>query len=297
MDIATSTNIFYERADGSRIPMEESIRACASAGYKLLDFGFVELAQQSKRFHGSGWKFEIEEYARLSQELGLRFVQAHATIFDFCNQDRSSTAFELFKRSIEGAKILGAPWLVAHPSTGVEHGVMRTSTHQENVAFFKEMAEYAGNYGIGIAIENMWRTTSEGVRRYAVDPAELLQLIEDVNCENIGACWDVIHGSLEGFEQGESIRLLGKHLKGTHLSDETGMNNIHILPYNGFVNWDDLLQTLAEIDYSGPFVFEVQHYLHHVPKALVSNFMELSVTVGREMIRTFEQYKIDRMVD
>ena len=256
MDIVTATNILYERSDGGRVSMEESIRACAAAGYKLLDFGFVELALQSKQFHGSRWESEIEGYARLAQELGIRFVQAHAVIFDFCNSGSNyEQGLELFKRSIQGAKILGVPWVVAHPSTGVKNGAMRPSTHEENVAFFQEMAQFAAQYGVGIAIENMWRTTSEGVRRYGIEALELLRLIEDVDCENVGACWDVIHASLEGLNQGEAIRLLGKHLTATHISDETGANNFHILPYYGFVDWDEVL-CLAHIDYSGPFALK-----------------------------------------
>ena len=292
MDIVTATNILYERSDGSRVSMEESIRACAAAGYKLLDFGFVELALQSEQFSGPSWKREIEGYAHLAQELGIRFVQAHAAIFNFCNPGLDyEQELELFKRSIQGAEILGVPWVVAHPSTGVENGAVRPSTHEENVAFFREMAQFAAQYGVGIAIENMWRTTPEGVRRYGIEALELLRLIEDVDCENVGACWDVIHASVEGLNQGESIRLLGKHLKATHISDETGPNNFHILPYHGFVDWDEVLQALADIDYSGPFAFEIQHYLPHVPMQLVPAALEMSLQVGRHMIEVLQKYK------
>lgn len=40
--IGTSTNIFFERNDGSRIPAERTMRLCAQAGYRDMDFGFVE---------------------------------------------------------------------------------------------------------------------------------------------------------------------------------------------------------------------------------------------------------------
>lgn len=292
MNIATSTNILYERADGSRIPMEASIRACAAAGYKELDFGFVELALSSEQFHTQEWEPEIRGYLKLAQELGPRFVQAHATILDFCNpSDDYETQLELFKRSIRGARILGAPWIVVHPSTGVLGGKQSTDTHARNVEFFQEMADYAASLGIGIAIENMWGKTREGVRRYAISAEELLQLIKDIGRENVGACWDVEHGSVEKLEQGKAIRLLGKYLKATHISDETGPDNIHILPYTGFVDWEEVLAALADIDYTGIFAFEIQHYLPHMPMELVPSAMSFSAQVGEHLLNRLEYYK------
>lgn len=284
MEIATSTNILYERADGSRIPMKESIRACAAAGYRQLDFGFVELALSSKQFHTPEWEAEIKGYWALAQELGLRFVQAHATLFDFCNPSHDDELQrELFRRSIRGARILGVPWIVAHPSTGVIEGKATRDTHEKNVRFFREMADYAASLGLGIAIENMWGKTGQGVRRYAVRAEELLRLIEDIGKSNVGACWDVEHGSVEKLDQGMAIRLLGSRLKATHLSDETGPDNIHILPYTGFVNWDAVLEALADIGYDGALAFEIQHYLPRMPVELIPSAMRFSAEVGRHM--------------
>lgn len=292
MEIVTSTNIFCERNDGSRIPMETSIRACAAAGYRALDFGFVELSLSSKFFHSEDWMSELGEYKALAEELGLRFVQAHATIWDFCNPGpEDETRRRLFLRSLQGAHFLGVPWIVAHPSTGVTEGMQAPDTHEQNVRFFREMADYAADLGLGIAIENMWGKTREGVPRYAIQAEELLRLVEEVDRENVGACWDVEHGSVEKLDQGAAIRLLGKHLKGTHISDETGPNNIHILPYTGFVDWDTVLKSLAVIDYTGIFAFEIQHYLPGMPMELVPAAMELSVQVGAQMIEKLEQYK------
>ena len=298
MDIVTSTNIFCERADGSRIPMEQSILACAKAGYKFLDFGFVELFLESEAFRneqGEGWKKEIEHYRELAQSCGMAFLQSHGTIFDFCNP---SVDYDyqrmMLKRSIEGAKILGAPWIVCHPSTKVADGKLSPRTHGENVAFFKDMADYAEGFGVNIAIENMWGVTGGGIKRYAVSAGELAELVDDIARDNVGACWDVEHASVENLAQGDSIRKLGSRLKATHISDETGPENIHILPYTGFVNWDEVLQALADIGYCGAFAFEIQHYLPAMPLALVPRAMELSASVGRYMISILERGKETR---
>jgi sugar phosphate isomerase/epimerase len=289
MNLAVSTNILYERTEGSRISMRESIRACAAAGYRYLDFGFPELKLSSPFFCSSEWKAEIEGYSRLAKELGLGFVQAHAVIVDFCNPPGGGEEdLELFRRSIQGAGMLGVPWIAAHPSTGVSGGKRTEDTHERNIAFFREMADYALSFGVGIAIENMWGKTSEGLSHYAIRAEELLRLIEDIDRENVGACWDVEHGSVEKLDQGTAIRLLGRRLKATHVSDETGPNNIHILPYSGFVKWEEVLKALADIDYPGAFAFEIQHYLPAMPMELVPPAMKFSVQVGRHLLSRFE---------
>jgi sugar phosphate isomerase/epimerase len=290
--LAASTNILYERADGGRISMAESIRACAAAGYRYLDFGFPELKISSALFRSPEWKAEIEGYNQLAKELGLLFAQAHAVIVDFCNPEGGSEeGMELFRRCIQGAGILGAPWIAAHPSTGVSGGRRTEDTHGRNVTFFREMADYAASFGIGIAIENMWGKTPEGVSRYAIRAEELLRLIEDTGRENVGACWDVEHGSIEKLDQGAAIRLLDGRLKATHISDETGPNNIHILPYLGFVDWEEVLKALADINYQGAFAFEIQHYLPNMPIELVPSAMKFSVEVGRQLISRFEGFQ------
>lgn len=285
MNIATSTNILYERDTGDFLSMEDSIKACAAAGYKELDFGFVELNAGSLEFSSDSWKEEILHFKQLAGSLGVKFVQAHATIYEFCDPDTEhEKGLALFRRSIEGAAILGIPWIVAHPSTGVNNGEIDPETHNKNIAFFREQADYAMKLGVGIALENMWGKTKAGVLRYAVSPEELVSLIDGIGRNNVGACWDVEHASIEGINQEKAIRLLGSRLKATHISDETGSNNIHILPYTGLVNWEAVFKGLKAINYQGVFAFEIQHYLPHMPMELVPGAMKFSVEVGKYMI-------------
>lgn len=272
--------------------MKTCLELCARAGYRRLDFGFAEHVLVSEAFQSGDWKEELLEYKRYAGERGLLFVQAHATILDFCNPgDDFEWKEELFRRSIVGAKLLGASWIVAHPSSKVREGRIAPKTHEENVRFFKRYAEFARETGIGIAVENMWGTAGNGVRHYAVDPEELLRLIEAVDCENVRICWDAEHGSIEKLDQEKVLKRLGKYIVATHISDETGINNIHILPYLGHMDWEPLLRTFAEIGYDGTFDFEIQHYLPGVPMELVPSAMKFSYEVGSYMAGRLEEMK------
>ncbi len=289
--LATSTNIYFERRDGSMIPVEETLRQCAAAGFRYLDFGFAELALVSKRFHGDDWHREIQEYIELAEKLGLVFVQAHATIFDFCNLDEDYEHKEaLFRRSIEGAAMMKAPWLVVHPSSALTGGMVQPETHEKNVAFFQKYGAVAAEKGVGIAVENMWGRTGAGQKPYGLEPAELLKLIEDVNSDHVKICWDVEHGSIEKLDQGKALHMLKEHLVATHISDEAGVGSIHILPYLGHADWDGILGALSEVGYRGVFNFEIQHYLPAVPEELVPSAMRFAYETGMQMVKRMESF-------
>lgn len=290
MELSTSTNILFERLDGSRIPVTESMMRCHKAGYRHLDFCFVDqiFTPVATPFTGPDWKRYMDEIAVLAAGYEIHFTQTHLPIHDFCNGEDEKT-WELVKRSVESSHMLGAKWLVAHPSTKVRDGAVDADTHRLNVDYFKRLAEMVGAYGMGLAIENMWGKTRDGVKRYATDPHELCALIDDIGYENVGACWDTEHGSIEEIDQGQAIRLLGKRIHATHISDENDCNNIHILPYMGRCQWEAVLKALAEIGYADAFTYEIQHYLLGMPMELVEEALRLSIQVGNYMIAEMQK--------
>lgn len=290
LKLATSTNIYFERRDGAMIPVKETLRQCAAAGFRYLDFGFAELSLVSERFHTDDWQQEIQEYIEDAGKLGLEFVQAHATIFDFCNAGEDyEKKEELFMRSIRGAAMMKVPWLVVHPSSHIAEGIIQPDTHEKNVAFFKKYAAAAAKEGVGLAVENMWGRTKTGQKPYCLEPEELLRLIEDVDCGNVKICWDVEHGSIEKLNQKKALHMLKEHIVATHISDEAGEESIHILPYLGHADWDEILGTLAGINYTGVLDLEIQHYLPGVPEELVPSAMRLACETGMQMIRRIEK--------
>ncbi len=289
MNLCTSTNILYERADGSRISAEESMRLCAAAGYRELDFCFVDQIFGKTDFTGPQWRGYLARHRDLAGELGITFSQSHAGIYDF-TAGEDPWQEELMDRCLEGSAMLGVPWMVVHPATLVTDGAVDPRTMALNADYFRRLSDRAGRWGVGVAIENMWGRT-KGVPRFAIRAEELAELIDRVDAENVGACWDAEHGGIEGLDQGAAIRLLGPRLKATHISDQTAADNIHILPYTGFTDWDEVLLALAAVDYQGAFAYELQHYLLRMPLELAPGALALSRSVGEYMIRRLEAFR------
>ena len=290
MNLCTSTNTIYERADGSRVPAAESIRLCAQAGYRELDFCFVDQVFGKTEFLGPEWQSYVASFREQAETLGISFTQSHGPLYSFCS-GRNEQTEEWLRRSLEGSRMLGVRWMVMHPDTLVTNGAVDPRTMELNVDFFRRLSDEAGQYGVGIAIEDMWGKTREGVPRFAIEASELRELIDRVDAENVGACWDAEHGSIEKLDQAAAIRLLGPRLKALHISDQTAADNIHILPYMGFTDWDEVLSALSEIGYDNPFTFEIQHYLLYLPMELVPSALRLSREVGAYMIRRIQTFR------
>ncbi len=293
MELVTATNIYFERHNEGFIPMEETIKRCAKAGFKKLDFGFAELVLVSETFASEEWREELKNYKEMVIEAGMEIVQAHATVFDFCNAIENYEVQEkLFRRSLEGAAYLGASWVVVHPSTHLVDGYRSEKNYEKNVDFFRKYAQFANELGIGIAIENMWGRTENGEKPYGLEAIELYDLIEGVGYDNIRICWDVEHGSVEKLDQRAAINLLKDYIVTTHVSDETGPGNIHVLPYLGTADWNSILSAFAEIQYNGVLDLEIQHYLPGVPEPLVDDAMKLAYKVGIHLIEELERLKM-----
>lgn len=288
--ISTSTNIYFERRDSERIPADVSMRVCREAGYEEMDFCFVDQIFTPSPFTGDNWEEYMRGYVGLAKELGISFTQTHGHIHDFCrNQDPQQ--WELVLRCLRATAMLGAPWMVMHPSTCVRSGEIDPATEAMNAEYFDRLAEEGDRWGVGIAIENMWGETPEGIKRYAIHPEELISLVRKLNRKNIGICWDTEHGAIEGLDQMKSIKALGPWLKATHISDQTDRNNVHILPYTGFTEWNQVLMALGEADYQGAFTYEIQHYLLAMPHETVPEAVRLSRQVGEAMIRKMEAFR------
>ena len=77
----------------------------------------------------------------------------------------------------------------------------------------------------------MWGETKEGVKRYCIQPEELLDLLKAIGSDNLGICWDTEHGAIENLDQDKAIAKVGPYLRATHISDQTDRGNVHVLPY------------------------------------------------------------------
>ena len=90
--------------------------------------------------------------------------------------------------------------------------------------------------------------------------------------------------NLMGIDQREALRVMGKRLKATHVADNSGKLDDHILPFQGNVNWRSILPVLSEIGYEGDLTFEIHNSTSRLPDHLVDATAALCEQVGRYLL-------------
>jgi sugar phosphate isomerase/epimerase len=85
----------------------------------------------------------------------------------------------------------------------------------------------------------------------------LVRLIEDdLEGLDIGVCLDYGHAHLMG-DVGEAVEILSGHVWTTHVHDNGGKRDDHLLPYRGTIDWDAAMMETQKVGYEGLLMFEV----------------------------------------
>ena len=88
-------------------------------------------------------------------------------------------------------------------------------------------------------------------------PAALARLIEEeLEDVDVGICFDFGAAHLLD-DVGEAIETVSGHLWTTHLHDNGGRNNDHLVPYAGTIEWDAAMMELQKVGYEGALIFEL----------------------------------------
>ena len=87
--------------------------------------------------------------------------------------------------------------------------------------------------------------------------SELVTLIEDdLEGLDVGICLDYGHAHLMG-DVGEAIETVSGHLLTTHVHDNGGKRDDHLVPFAGTIDWDAAMMSTQKIGYDGIFMLEV----------------------------------------
>jgi sugar phosphate isomerase/epimerase len=113
----------------------------------------------------------------------------------------------------------------------------------------EEIVEKAGRQNVRVALEVIPNPLSSAER--------LVHLIEEeLEGIDVGICLDYGHAHLMG-DLGEAIETVSGHLWTTHVHDNGGTRDEHLVPYAGSIDWDVAMMETQKIGYDGTLMFEV----------------------------------------
>ena len=117
----------------------------------------------------------------------------------------------------------------------------------------EELATAARALGVRIAVEVIPNTLSAA--------EALVRLVEDeleLPPPGVGICIDTGHAFLQG-DLPDAIETVGGDLVTTHVHDNHGKGDDHLVPFDGIIEWPAALMALQKVGYEGVIMFELDN--------------------------------------
>lgn len=302
MELSINISNLFGRYDGD---FGKCIDVYKTAGFTACDYGLGGLTQDACPFCGDGYRAAAEEIRRIADEKEFPITQTHAP-FNYGKLWNDPVACEEIImprviRSLEISAILGAKVSVVHPLHSIVYRGNEERLFEMNMDFYHRLIPYAKEYGVKIAIENMFQ--ADPLRKFIVadtcsDPDEFIRYIDTLDSEYVVACLDVGHAALplSDYEAQDIVRKLGHdRLQSLHIHDNDYRSDQHLLPYLGKLNWMEIAKALGEIDYQGDFTYEVKGTLvSDCDEGFVKIGAKYMADVGKHIISEIERCRVKK---
>jgi sugar phosphate isomerase/epimerase len=253
MRFGLSTHVFH----GDRLAPRHFEQARAH------DFDLVEVFATRTHFDYHDGR-AAAEIRRWLDDLGMAAWSVHAPICEgftagvwgraYSNAATDgatrSEAVDETRRAIDAARALGCSVVVLH--LGIPRGQPIPPNDNDAAALRRSLepiADACTAAGVRLALEVI-------PNDLATPPALLDWLDGDLELGSAAACLDVGHAHLVGGAP-EAAEVLSGYVITTHIHDNRGTSDDHLVPFDGTIDWPATMMALYKIGYTGPLVFEL----------------------------------------
>jgi sugar phosphate isomerase/epimerase len=248
-----STHLFHE----SRLSREHLVHIAAH-GFDAIEV-FATRAHFDYRNPAA-----FAELAEWLADTRLELHSMHAPIFDAMNsgkwvgsysnasgnEPRRKAAIAETEATLQVARVVPYRQLVVHlgmPAVEqVPPGDNQPDAARRSV---EEIAALAAAVKVKVALEVIPNPLASA--------ASLVRLIEeDLEGLDVGICLDYGHAHMMG-DLAEAVETISGHLTTTHVHDNDGRRDEHLVPYAGSIDWDLAMMETQKIGYDDVMMFEV----------------------------------------
>lgn len=187
--------------------------------------------------------------------------------------DRAAAVSET-ERALHIARRISLPVLVLHlgvprnqeaPGGGNARGAARRSV--------EELQRTAEPLGVKIAVEVIPNEISgAGSLAHFVE--------EDLEGVPVGICLDFGHAHMDG-DVVDAIEAVSEHLIATHVHDNGGRTDDHLVPFDGTIDWAAALTAVQKVGYDGTLLLELA--AHGSPKETLKKAQKARERIERLM--------------
>lgn len=267
---------------GSKNHTENGFRKYHDAGIKYAELSLSVWTGDYEKLDFYDHPEKIKEVA-LSQ--GVELVTFHTPFsmevsLSIPDKEKREEAHEILEKAIRAAAKIGIKIMVLHPTCGYDEDYPdRKAYLEQTLEEVKRVNEICKSLGVILAVENMKPD------HICCRSREMIYLLE--NIPDLKVCFDTNHSLIELpedyldalFKAGMKGRIVATHVSDCDLDEE-----MHRLPGDGKINWENVLSKLEQLEFDGVFMYEVSKAKDRVeaytPQMISDNFREIVLSLG-----------------
>lgn len=290
MRISINESYFRGRPNLPMRPRTESLRIIREGGFDTIDFSMHSMTHAEDDTDHEKW---IHGYRDYCDKIGLSVNQAHAPFFE--GRLMPEGFQDRLLECVDDCAVLGADCLVVHADTWYKKNYAQWDYDEVIDTIYDVYApvvERAEKHGVKIAMETLfeWIGNDDHRVRFCSYVEEVDAIVSRFKCDSVGVCWDFGHTHMAyGNDICDAMGRLKSKIIATHTHDNNRRYDNHNLPFMGHINWDHVLNALANKGYSGDLTFEVNYGC--LPDAFAVDFARYAHTLGEYMVSRFLEYK------
>lgn len=239
-------------------------------------------------------------------ENDIEVGQAHGILVIYRKGEPEKTEYLInaTEKMIAVCAYIGCPAIVIHPWIGAAYGADKEEEISVNMWLYRRLMPAAKKYGVKICLENLWeKQNGVFVEAPCIHAKEACEYIDTLNAEAgeevFCFCLDIGHTQFYEDDICNFISSLGKRLTVLHLHENDGIVDSHLAPYTQLsscaidktIDWDQIINSLAEIQYEGTLSFETCNAIVGVSTEMKEIILRYISSVGRYFKKQLEGKK------
>jgi sugar phosphate isomerase/epimerase len=227
---------------GYELPLEERLRLIKQTGFDTTCLWFGD----EEEMYRDGY---ADRMPTLTRDTGLYLDNIHAPFDDnhfIWSEDKDSEEKILreFINTLEYCAEHQIPVMVAH----LANSYSTSPPGERGLYIIRDLLSKAESLGVTIAAENTGR------------PEYLEYIFTNIESPSLRFCYDSGHDFVWGKPQGKLLDDWGHLLVTTHLSDNYGKTDDHLLPGKGTIDWQKVEKSFLKSKYHGALILEVEDF-------------------------------------
>lgn len=207
-----------------------------------------------------------ESQIKYALSLGLKIPYVHLNVENpndlWVKGAMHDKWIESIRKEIELCSKYNIPIAIYHATIGNPNCKV-ISPSEFALNSFLNLAKYAENLGVKLALENLDNNSIEHFRF----------LLDNVKMDNVGFCYDAGHHNLYAKDL-DLLELYGNRLMAVHLHDNLGdyqfgddyTRDLHYIPFDGNVDYDRVISGLKKANYKNVIMLELHKRSRGLPK-------------------------------